>query len=57
MRTDIHIYDQSFEQNGYALFIGRTEYGIVIKLKQIFVYDTPQEALDQAHAVPFDGMG
>jgi UDPglucose 6-dehydrogenase len=56
--AEIHIYDPKVSATKIKADMhylwelnGVTEEKIVHKLKQIFVYHTPEEALDQAHAV------
>jgi UDPglucose 6-dehydrogenase len=56
--AEIHIYDPKVSATKIKADMrylweinGVTEQKIVHKLKQIFVYHTPEEALDQAHAV------
>jgi UDPglucose 6-dehydrogenase len=56
--ADIHIYDPKVSEAKIKSDMryvwelkGVIEEKIVQKLNQIFVYDTPQEAMDQAHAI------
>jgi UDPglucose 6-dehydrogenase len=56
--ADIHIYDPKVSAAKIKADMrylwelnGLTEQKIIYKLKQIFVYDTPQGAMDQAHAI------
>jgi UDPglucose 6-dehydrogenase len=56
--ADIHIYDPKVSEAKIKADMrylwelnGLTEQKIIHKLKQIFVYDTPQGAMDQAHAI------
>ncbi|MFT5250997.1 MAG: UDPglucose 6-dehydrogenase [bacterium] len=56
--AEIHIYDPKVSAAKIKADMrylwelnGLTEQKIIYKLKQIFVYDTPQGAMDQAHAI------
>lgn len=56
--AEIHVYDPKVSKAKIKAdmaylweFNGLTEQKIASKLKQIFVYKTPMEALDQAHAI------
>ncbi|MFA9191505.1 UDP-glucose 6-dehydrogenase [Flavobacterium sp. FZUC8N2.13] len=56
--ADIHIYDPKVSESKIMADMrylwelkGLTEQRITSKLKQIFVYQSPMEALDQAHAI------